>query len=283
MNKPLLVPVDFSENAQTAVSYAAQIADISKRDVHVIHIMTEHTNRFANATWNKDLMEPLIKEALSQLDTFLLPVKARYPDIVFTTAIRDGVLTDQLLDEAKGEKYAAIVMGTKGSSGLDSVFIGSNAYDVIKTTDTPVLIVPKHIEALQLNNIGLLCNFKEGELEVLKQAVSLFGNKFHLQLIHINRADEDVETVDQKLKMWIDRIIKETQIDDISYIVKSPAYFYRNKETIAHAIQQILIDESVDMLLVTKGRKNFFRYIFSENIAKELAFQSKIPNLFARI
>jgi len=283
MNKPLLVPVDFSENAKIATEYAAQIAADTQRDVHIIYIMTDHTNRFANATWNKDLIEPLIQEALKNMEEMLVPIRAKYPSVNFTTSTRDGVLGEQLLSEAKNEKYSAIVMGTKGSSGLDSVFIGSNAYDVIKTTETPVLTVPKSITTYTKNNIGLLCNFKNGELEVLKQAIALFGNTFHLQLIHINKTDEDVETVDQKLRSWIDRIIQETGIDDISYTVKSPAYYIKYKETIAHAIQQILIDESVDILLVTKGRKNFFNYIFSENITKELAFQSKIPNLFARI
>ncbi len=283
MNKPLLVPVDFSDNARIATEYAAQIAADTQRDVHVIYIMTEHTNRFANATWNKDLIEPLIQEALKNLEEMLIPIRQKHPNVNFTTSTRDGVLADQLLNEAKDDKYAAIVIGTKGSSGLDSVFIGSNAYDVIKTTETPILTIPKSVTNYTKNNIGLLCNFKNGELEVLKQAIALFGSNFHLQLIHINRTDETVESIDQKLRTWIDLIISETGLDDISYTVKSQAYYIKYKETIAHAIQQILIDESVDILLVTKGRKNFFNYIFSENISKELAFQSKIPNLFARI
>src|SRR5690606_14327298 len=152
-----------------------------------------------------------------------------------------------------------------------------------KESKIPVLAVPKNAIKFKKDNMALLTNFKPGELEVLKQAIPVYGKDYHLQLIHINKNELDINISDDKLKKWIEQIVVETGIEDISYIVKSPSYFAGSRENIANGIHTIIRDEDIDVILITKSRKTFFQNIFTENIVKHMAFEIEVPNFFGRV
>ncbi|WP_294186733.1 universal stress protein [Sphingobacterium sp.] len=276
----LLIPVDYSENARVAAFYAAQVATVSNHEITLFHSFTSHTNKFANA---KHLVDPTEVEAHQKMEKLVAELLQEYPSLKISTLFDNGILAETLQKQEIKETYQTVIMGTKGVTGLESVLIGSNAYDVIKESKIPVLAVPKNAIKLEKDTIGLLTNFKPGELEVLKQAIPLYGKDFHLQLIHINNKDLEIKLLGKKLEDWIEEIISETGIEDISYIVKSPSYFAGSREHIANGIHTIIRDEDIDVILITKSRKTFFQNIFTENIVKHLAFEIEVPNFFGRV
>ncbi|WP_312193035.1 universal stress protein [Sphingobacterium sp.] len=276
----LLIPIDFSENASVAAHYAAQIAITTNNEITLFHSFTSHINKFANT---KHLVDPSEEDAKLKMETLVAELLQKYPSIKISTRFANGILAESLEKQEIKDSYQTVIMGTKGATGLESVLIGSNTYDVIKESKIPVLAVPKNATKLKKDNIGLLTNFKPGELEVLKQAIPLYGNNFHLQLIHINTKELEINTLGNKLENWIEQIIAETGIEDISYIVKSPSYFAGSRENIANGIHTIIRDEDIDVILITKSRKSFFQNIFTENIVKHMAFEIEVPNFFGRV
>ncbi len=276
----LLIPIDFSVNASVAAHYAAQIAITTNNEITLFHSFTSHINKFANT---KHLVDPSEEDAKLKMETLVAELLQKYPSIKISTRFANGILAESLEKQEIKDSYQTVIMGTKGATGLESVLIGSNTYDVIKESKIPVLAVPKNATKLKKDNIGLLTNFKPGELEVLKQAIPLYGNNFHLQLIHINTKELEINTLGNKLENWIEQIIAETGIEDISYIVKSPSYFAGSRENIANGIHTIIRDEDIDVILITKSRKSFFQNIFTENIVKHMAFEIEVPNFFGRV
>lgn len=276
----LLIPVDFSENAEVAANYAAQIAQETHDEITLFHSFTSHINKFANA---KHLIDPTEEDARGKMEKLVAELLQKYPSIKISTLFTNGILAESLEKQEIKENYQTVIMGTKGVTGLESVLIGSNTYDVIKESKIPVLAIPKNAVKLKKDNIALLTNFKPGELEVLKQAIPLYGKDFHLQLIHINKNELEINILGSKLEKWIEQIIAETGIEDISYIVKAPSYFAGSRENIANGIHTIIRDEDIDVILITKSRKTFFQNIFTENIVKHMAFEIEAPNFFGRV
>ncbi|MDF2519108.1 MAG: hypothetical protein K0R59_4404 [Sphingobacterium sp.] len=276
----LLIPVDFSENAQVAANYAAQIAQETHDEITLFHSFTSHSNKFANA---KHLVDPTEEKARHKMEELVAELLQKYPSLKISTLFDNGILAESLEKQEIKEKYHTVIMGTKGVTGLESVLIGSNTYDVIKESKIPVLAIPKNAVKLKKDNIALLTNFKPGELEVLKQAIPLYGKDFHLQLIHINKNNLEISILGQQLEKWIEQIIAETGIEDISYIVKAQSYFAGSRENIANGIHTIIRDEDIDVILITKSRKTFFQNIFTENIVKHMAFEIEVPNFFGRV
>ena len=283
--KKILIPVDFSENSEAAINYACQLIENNKdkQAIDLVHVYTTHSNMYTNRQVNLGFVDPQVAIAEKNMEKALTTIKEQYPAIQCAAIFKDGNLYEEVSKLTATFDYDAIIMGTKGATGLEALFLGSNTYDVILNTKTPVLAVPIEKATFKKNRIGLLCNFKPAEIEALQQAISLVGNGFELVLIHVNRDDEKISVIDDRFKKWIEVIIAQTGVQNISYTVKSQVLYNRNLENLSSAIDSIIIDEQIDLLLITKSRKSIFRKLVEENIVKRMAYDLSIPKLFARV
>lgn len=282
MKRKVLIPVDFSEYSNQAIEYACKLNANVKHDIDLIHIFTDHSNIYLNSLEDPELIDPRIAFAKRDADSLILKYQAEFPDIKFNIIFKDGNLFDELRKTVTDEIYDAIIMGTKGASGLDSLLLGSNMYEVFQNTKVPVLAIPSPSKSLNTQKIGLLCNFKDAEIDVLKQAINVFGNGFQLFLVHINSENNTMHELDKKFNVFIEKIVEETEIDDISYVIKAQTFFVKYKEDISSAINSVISDEQLDILLITKSKKSFLRKIIEENVVKQMAYDIHIPKFFGK-
>ncbi len=280
----ILIPVDFSEDSLTAIQYACQLISQNERkqEVDFVHVFTHHSNSYVNRQ-AYPIEDPQVKISEKHMAKLLTNVRNEHPDMTFNSIFKEGNLFEEISKITAGFDYDAVVMGTKGSSGLEAIFLGSNTYDVILNTKTPVLGVPQNTKGLQKDRVGLLCNFKEGEIEVLQHAIKLIGNEFELVLIYVNKDDRRISDIDVQFKGWIEEIINRTGIQNISYTIKPQVLYNRAAENVSHAISNVLIDEQIDFLLITRSRKSIFRRLVEENIVRKMAYNMTIPTLFAPV
>src|SRR5690606_5579110 len=167
-----------SEYSQAAVAYGCQIAALNSQEIDFVHIFTSHSNLYANRNINPDLVDPEVEIAKKNMVKLLEATRAKYPNLIFHEFFKDGNLYEEVSKMTAAYSYDAVIMGTKGSAGLEALFLGSNTYDVILNSRTPVLAVPKEASLFKKDRVGLLCNFKEGEIQVLLQAIELLGKDF---------------------------------------------------------------------------------------------------------
>ena len=278
-----LIPIDFSDYSKTAIQYACQVAQESGQEIELIHVFSEHTNSFLNVQGESPLKDPRVPEAEENMNKELEDIKQKYPNVKVQGIFKDGNLYDKIKEVTSAYKYDAVFMGTKGASGLEAVFIGSNTYDTIQNTLTPVFAIPVDKTTFKKNKVALLCNFKEAELSAISQAVPLLGTDFQLILIHVNSDDREIKDIDADFKNWINRIESELKISDISYIIKPQTLFMGRKESIAQGITSVLLDEQADILILTKSKKSVFRQLTEGNVIKQMAFDIQIPTFFARV
>ena len=283
MANKILIPVDFTPFSNKAIEYACPLAIQQGLELVLVHIFTDHSNIYHNAIQNPELIDPRVGEAKRDMQTLINTITTDFPDLNVSTIYKDGNLYDEIKKIVSDDAYELIIMGTKGASGLESLIIGSNTFDVFLNTSVPVLAIPFSEKKYKHNKIGLLCNFKQGEIDVLKQAIKLYGKNFELVLIHINTSNETIAVLDNKFSSFIKDIISETGIEDISYIIKAQSFFVQYKEDISSAINSVISDELLDALLVTKSKKGIFRKIVEENIVKKMAYEIQIPKFFAKV
>ncbi len=283
MAKKILIPVDFSEHSNKAIEYACALNKSVYHDIDLIYVFTDHKDIYKDSQANGDLIDPRVGSAKRDMQKIISRLVETAPELNVNVVFRDGNIYTEIKKLTSTNEYDAIVMGTKGASGLDAVLSGSNMYEIFENTHVPVLAVPLTSRKVRLNKVGLLCNFKDGEIEVLKQAIRLMGKDFELVLIHINTENDDVKNIDKKFKDFIHRIIQETGIDDISYIIKNQAFFIQYKENVSKSIDSVIEDEQIDLLLITKSKKGFLRKVMEENIVRKMAYQIQIPKFFAKL
>src|SRR5699024_6428685 len=115
----------------------------------------------------------------------------------------------------KTQSPKLIVMGTKGASGLKYVIMGSNTLSVINQFDIPVLAVPENNNIRLINQAGLLSNYKNSEIDVLKKSIKILPSPLNLTLLHIRENEnEDEEIV---LDSWKEVVKDKTALENVSY------------------------------------------------------------------
>ena len=139
--KHLLVPTDFSEDADRAVDYAAGLAHELKAS------LTLMTATYIGDTpeVNLSYIEKIRVEAQQRIEA----ARQRVEDTGLTVKVVmvNGPPAQRITETAEKEAADLIVMGTHGRTGLRHMLIGSVAERVVRHATCPVLVVPRQTEA----------------------------------------------------------------------------------------------------------------------------------------
>lgn len=279
MSNKILVPIDFSDNAHSAVQFAIDVAKKRGFDIHLYHNYTVSSSTFDDE--NSDSSDENFKADVLMSD-LIDKLKTSNPSINFTSKCERGIITESLLKETKNPGYAAVVMGTKGKTDDTSVIVGSTTYAVSQKSNIPVIAIPFNYQPKDINKIGLLSNFKYAELDTLNEFIKVFGSDFKVQIIHVHYHPESEADIANKLEIWKYQIKKHTEITDVDIEVDSIQTDVEELDTIPEVINEIIKDEKIDVVLITKTRRSFFERLFKKSVAKQIIHHPIIPTFFSK-
>lgn len=172
--KKILVPTDFSDNAEQALAHAAQIASKFSAEItlfHVISLFQDDPNNpayhFPNYEQVLASLEETAKERFDKLNAAHLEHQIRQ------VTVRGISPAEEILSFASTEKMDLIVMGTHGRSGLSHFLLGSVAEKVIRHQVCPVLTIKQQKSGM----------VRKPKLEKFVVAVD-FSNYSKMALLH---------------------------------------------------------------------------------------------------
>jgi nucleotide-binding universal stress UspA family protein len=140
--KQILVPTDFSENAEHALSYAIELAKQCSAKLHLLHTPVIPTYLLMDLSYSPgpEAVTRILNDAQDQLDA-----QAKLIDqagIEHFTVIREGTVHEVIRDYAREHDVDLVVVGTHGRTGVSKLMYGSVAERVIKTVHTPIIVIP---------------------------------------------------------------------------------------------------------------------------------------------
>ena len=141
--KNIIVPTDFSVNADNALAYATDIAMRTGAKIILLHVY--HFPAIDVSMPSSMLVEMQTSheaQVQKKLKEYKKIVSSAYPDISFDSFAVLGFLLETISELSNSLKPDLIVMGTQGASGLQKILIGSNTAKVMEKADCPVLVVP---------------------------------------------------------------------------------------------------------------------------------------------
>jgi nucleotide-binding universal stress UspA family protein len=133
---PVVVPIDFSDEADQAVAKALQLAATSA-DVYLIHVGPTLTY-FEPVAVYEVLSESSRREAILEM------MAKRYADAKYHGVhreVRFGDPGQEIVDYAAKVGAGLIVMSSHGRTGLTHLLIGSVAERVVRLAKCPVLVL----------------------------------------------------------------------------------------------------------------------------------------------
>lgn len=141
MIKKILLPTDFSEGSKNALPYAAELARQYNANLYLIHIIYD-INQASGLHVPHVNLDQLYSEiesvAKKELERFGLE-ELRGMNV--QREVIRGVPYDEIVKYAEKNQIDLIVIGTHGRKGLEKIFFGSTAEQVVRKAPCAVLTV----------------------------------------------------------------------------------------------------------------------------------------------
>ncbi|HVN75864.1 MAG TPA: universal stress protein [Thermoanaerobaculaceae bacterium] len=183
--KNILVPTDFSEFSDKALSAAVELAKRFQSKIFLLHVVDSLPQQCADQycidlSILRQIEEDSIRGAKEKIQQELS--RAHLPGIATETDVREGSPYQEIVRVQQEKQIDLIVMGTHGRRGLDRFMLGSVTERVVRKAACPVLTV--HGRAAEFAEAGrlpttcggkiLLCtDFSERSRRALDYAWSL--------------------------------------------------------------------------------------------------------------
>lgn len=137
-NNQLLVPMDFSDINEVALSHAVKVAQTYKNEILLLHVMESSLlkNLFGG------MEEELVKEALMNRLTKKADALKASAGINVHVRLVEGKPYKKIAKIATEEEFDAVIMGSNGAEGVGQI-IGSNASRTIQHSSVPVVVIKK--------------------------------------------------------------------------------------------------------------------------------------------
>lgn len=208
----ILVPCDFSEQAMQACRLALDVAKAIRAEVHILNVVELPIMHDDVLTPMPSFDETLLKELSERAKEKFAALQREFSgeNLTINTKIEFGPIVPMILDYERELEISLIVMGTKGASGMQEVFIGSTAEKVVRHASCPVIAVKRHSSLNDLRHIVFPNSMEDGQEDLLmhiKALQNLLKATLHLVWIDTSASSNDPALVKQKLDDFAKRFM----------------------------------------------------------------------------
>jgi hypothetical protein len=276
--KNILIPTDFSENAWNATQYAIQLFWNEECVFHLLNTYTPAiaSSRFMAASINGGAIENGA-HACSQngLKKVLKKIQAECgnPLHQFKLISSFCMLVDEINEVVHEEKIDLIVTGTKGASGIEEVFMGSNTVRIIKSVkNCPVLAVPQHFDFVSPDEIAFATDFNrfytQSELQPMLEMAKAFN-----AVIRIVHVQYEIKALTE-LQLFNLNMLRK-------YLGECEHYVHTVSElnSVSKTLEVFTNELDIHLLAMLNYQHSYMEKMTREPIVKRMAFHTQIPIL----
>jgi nucleotide-binding universal stress UspA family protein len=141
--KRILFPVDLTENSSRILPYVLSVSEKYDGMIYLLHVVEDLT-KWGGGSYVPHIpfdqyQEDALKGAGKALDRVCEEQLQSCPN--FQKIIVSGDPAQEILKTIETEGIDLVIMGTHGRKGLEHVFFGSVAENVVKKSSAPVLTI----------------------------------------------------------------------------------------------------------------------------------------------
>ncbi|WP_299210157.1 universal stress protein [uncultured Dokdonia sp.] len=273
--KHILVPTDFSDNAYSALSYVRLLLQDEEVIFTLYHayepspiLLLGKSPYRVGAIYNscKKVANEKIEQLLTKINGLNENQKHTYETISSGGALEEAIKAIDI------DRYDFIAMGSKGATGLKTVFWGSNTFSLVNMSlKKPILIIPENSIYKNPEKIAFATNFTRSYLKEELQTLIEITQKWNASL--------------RVIEVYYDPILTEEQqehletLENLLIPVASNFHVIPHFNTVEKAITIFNKELEIDMLAMINYPKSLFQKIVREPIIKKMVHHTTIPFL----
>jgi len=275
--KNILLPTDFSENSWNAIEYALRFLAKAKCHFYLLHVNRISALVDSDMPYlpTQDVVKELIispaKKELQQLQKRISEQLPHNKNHKFYALSDYNFFIESIRKHVIEKKIDMIIMGTKGSSGLQKFIIGSNAGDVITKVPCATLVVPENARFNGIKELAFPTDFAlTYNFQTLVPITEVLeNNDATLSIVHIGQNIKDLNIGQVKNKELLEEYFSED---------KHSFYFLTN-DKIEEAIQCFVQSRKIDMIAMVAKNLNYFQRILFLPTVEEISYHTDVPFL----
>lgn len=257
----ILLPTDFSQNAQDAADFVFRLFDASSIRVHLMHAVVPPRSAPGMMINIADLM---LKDAEKDVEREKDRLIEAYPAAAnnIESHAKLGYLMDVIPTMCRSKNIQLIVMGTLGENDMASKILGSNTEQIIRKAFAPVLAVPTGFAVSDHPKICIAtAKDRIPHTEVLESMFTKLKDQHHVDLsvLHVLTSDKD-------------KALKSIQFNGMQIRVE-----VETAESAEEGINMHIKSHSLDMLVVCHRHNSRIDYLFQRSTTKKLAGEIQVP------
>lgn len=272
----VLIPTDFSECAWNAVRYALTMFRNQECTFYLLNTYTPAitSSRFMATSLEDGRMTNSANEYSKKgLDKVLGKIQKEFSNKKhrFKTISSFSLLVDEIVETVALYKIEMVIMGTKGASGIEDVFMGSNTVGVIKTIkDCPVLAIPYNHDFKRPSEIAFATDFTrfytKSELRPLVELAKFF--EATIRVVHVQYEIKNLTELQQfNLEML------RKYLGDVEHYIHTISEL----NSVSKTLEVFSREMGIHLLAMLNYQHSYMEQLTREPIVKRVAFHTQIP------
>jgi nucleotide-binding universal stress UspA family protein len=271
--KTILAPTDFSKQANNSVTYAAEVATLTKSKLILLHVyglpIIQSDVQVVMPAWpdmEKDCMDSLVKRKRI--------LQRKYgTDLEIECICKMGYSVDEILNQSISEKSVdLVIMGMQGAGYLSEKLIGSVTTSLIKKSKCPVLVINEKVKFKSLKKIVLAFDYEKRLNKTVLNPLKEFVKLFKSQVLVLQVVNETQKM--PSIKNAVAGIGTEHVLEEIKH-----SYHFIKNDDVINGINKFAANKKADMIVIIPRKHKFLSSIFRETNTKKMAFHTSIPLL----
>jgi len=272
--KTILVAVDFSEKADSAVLLAVHMARRHHARVILFHNLTHFyvIDRTGRQMVGEETVRKHYKEAENSLRLMKNNLQVKYNDVSFIKIIGNDSIVNSINKIIDSESVDLVIAGTSGKQGLRELILGSSSYQILTGVKCSVLLMPEDSHQYTFEKILVpvrVTNKLDEKLQISKLIAE--KNKGFIGLLGIsdNEHFRDVRKAFIKAR---ESLRGDEAMHHSSFVVSN-----HHK---AVEISKASKDDKFDLIILNYQDEEGWKSFFAENFFKQIINNTSVPLLF---
>jgi len=276
--KRILIPTDFSENAWNAIKYALALFQNEECTFYLLNTYTPaiaHSRFMAASMENGLLTNAAHKSSSNGLAKTLARIEAEYANHNhrFETICSFSLLIDEVIETVGKYDIDLVLVGTKGASGLEEVFMGSNAVRIIKSVkDCPVLAIPQDFDYIKPTEIAFATDFNRfytlSELKPVIDLTTSFGAV--VRIVHVQYEIKALTELQQFNLSMLRKYLGE---------VEHYVHTVSELNSVSKTLETFAVELDIHLLAMLHYQHSYLERLTREPVVKRIAFHTHTPLL----
>jgi nucleotide-binding universal stress UspA family protein len=268
----ILAATDFSDSAENAVNYAADLA--VKSQANLVLIFAYHvplvTSEVPTLMFTLNELE---KEGLQQLKESEARLRKSHPGIKSIELLcLHGFVVECIKTQAEKLKADLVVMGLQGSGFFSEKIIGSNSSELVRDCISPVLIVHHELRFKPIQRILLAIDNKEikhfSALEPLRTLAQVFNAEVFI--LHVNKTEKELP--------GMEAAVGGVGLDHFMEGIKHNFYEI-TAQNLTEGLNIFAQEQKIDLSVGLARHHGFFDSLFRKNNVQDMIYHLNTPIL----